>query len=275
MILCEAKRTFFGWKLTKGMILDLICSLETKDSASPSILQQKISQVSHITLLRISLLHFLRKSEDPPTFPDLFDSILGKDSNTSHVEKLYCLITSSRIGIGWSRVLLWLTCCASILTQSLQEGGEPVVENVTLQINFRSDFMLAIQFPDIIIYSYQYWGERNFASLVNFASSGNRRKFLRLDWLSLRKTNRTRSTSATRTYAPRIAVTRCDFLSLHQWIQSVMSSSCNLFTITSSFARSLSKLLCFLRASHRRIRQVRARRLAAFDHTRFQLPVIE
>lgn len=84
-------------------------------------------------------------------------------------------------------------------------------------IYFRSDFMLAIQFPDIIFTLTSI--EMRRISPVWCVSSGNRRKFLRLDWLFLRKINSARSTS----YARRIliAVSRYDFLSLHQyWIYS-------------------------------------------------------
>jgi len=81
------------------------------------------------------------------------------------------LIASSRVGAGWSRLLLRLTCCAdiyaSILIQGLPKGGsrEPVVENVTLWSTSGATLCWRYSFQ-IFIYSYQYWGEENFASVV-------------------------------------------------------------------------------------------------------------
>lgn len=137
------------------MILDLICSLETKNSASPSIPQQEtFSQVSHITLPRIPLLHFLRKYEDSPTFHDLFDSILGKDSKSSHVEKLLL----DHIFKDWSWLIQSITLVDLLrfYPYSKSSGRRRTCSRECYTgIDFRNDFML-IQFPDIIIYSYQY-----------------------------------------------------------------------------------------------------------------------
>lgn len=123
------------------------------------------------------------------------------------------LTLSSRIGAGWSRVLLWLTCCASILTQSLQEGGEPAVENVTL--GSTSGTTLCWYSFQILLFTLTNIEVRGISPVWSISSIlKTEGSFFAWNWLSLRKTNSARSTSSARTYARRIlvAVTRCDFL---------------------------------------------------------------
>ncbi|XP_071653060.1 uncharacterized protein [Temnothorax longispinosus] len=79
----------------KGMFLDVIRSHKAREeAAAKSETSETATTTPRTTLPRIQLPHFSGKYEDWPSFRDLFHSIIGRDANTTPVEKLYYLKTS-------------------------------------------------------------------------------------------------------------------------------------------------------------------------------------
>jgi len=81
-----AEEAYLG---NKGLLLDLLRSLKTEEAATKA--PEPSSQAPRTTLPRIQLPHFSGKYEDWPAFRDLFQSLIGKDTLTTPVEKLHYL----------------------------------------------------------------------------------------------------------------------------------------------------------------------------------------
>jgi len=80
-----AEEAYLG---NKGLLLDLR-SLKTEEATTRAL--EPSSQAPRTTLPRIQLPHFSGKYEDLPAFRDLFQSLIGKDTLTTPVEKLHYL----------------------------------------------------------------------------------------------------------------------------------------------------------------------------------------
>lgn len=83
-----AEEAYLG---NKGLLLDLLRSLKTEEKEAATKALEPSSQAPRTTLPRIQLPHFSGKYEDWPAFRDLFQSLIGKDTFTSSVEKLHYL----------------------------------------------------------------------------------------------------------------------------------------------------------------------------------------
>ncbi|XP_025270835.1 uncharacterized protein LOC112639871 [Camponotus floridanus] len=77
----------------KGLLLDLLRNLKTEEKEAGTRGSEPSSQAPRTTLPRIQLPHFSGKYEDWPAFRDLFQSLIGRDTLTSSVEKLHYLKT--------------------------------------------------------------------------------------------------------------------------------------------------------------------------------------
>ncbi|XP_077260483.1 uncharacterized protein LOC143896453 [Temnothorax americanus] len=79
----------------KGMFLDVILSHKAREGvAAKSETSEAATTANRTTLPRIQLPEFSGKYEDWPSFRDLFHSLIGRDANTTPVEKLHYLKTS-------------------------------------------------------------------------------------------------------------------------------------------------------------------------------------
>lgn len=74
----------------------MIRTLQTKESANVTPEQDTVASKSRTTLPRIQLPQFSGRYEDWPSFRDLFQSIISKDSSTTQMEKLHYLKTCLR-----------------------------------------------------------------------------------------------------------------------------------------------------------------------------------
>lgn len=78
----------------KGLLLDYAARLAQQSAPATSTSTRADSSSPRTTLPRIQLPQFSGKFEDWPAFRDLFQSIIGKDSSLSEVEKLHYLKVS-------------------------------------------------------------------------------------------------------------------------------------------------------------------------------------
>ncbi|XP_071643002.1 uncharacterized protein [Temnothorax longispinosus] len=79
----------------KGMFLDVLLSHKAREeAAAKSETSETATTTNRTTLPRIQLPEFSGKYEDWPSFRDLFHSLIGRDANTTPVEKLHYLKTS-------------------------------------------------------------------------------------------------------------------------------------------------------------------------------------
>ncbi|XP_024875256.1 uncharacterized protein LOC112456750, partial [Temnothorax curvispinosus] len=79
----------------KGMFLDVLLSHKAREeAAAKNETSETATTTNRTTLPRIQLPEFSGKYEDWPSFRDLFHSLIGRDANTTPVEKLHYLKTS-------------------------------------------------------------------------------------------------------------------------------------------------------------------------------------